>query len=76
MKRRTFLTGLAGTAGAVTIPYVRGARAQTPITLRFAHYAAENHPGHIAALQFAERVKADYVRWGAIAKETGFTAEE
>ena len=57
MKRRTFLTGLAGTAGAVTIPYVRGARAQTPITLRFAHYAAENHPGHIAALQFAERVK-------------------
>jgi TRAP-type transport system periplasmic protein len=58
MKRRTFLTGLAGTAGAVTIPYVRGARAQTPITLRFAHYAAESHPGHIAALQFAERVKA------------------
>jgi TRAP-type transport system periplasmic protein len=58
MKRRTFLTGLAGTAGAVTIPYVRGARAQTPITLRFAHYAAESHPGHVAALQFAERVKA------------------
>ena len=58
MKRRTFLTGLAGTAGAVTIPYVRGACAQTPITLRFAHYAAESHPGHIAALQFAERVKA------------------
>jgi len=58
MKRRTFLTGLAGTASAVTIPYVRGARAQTPITLRFAHYAAESHPGHVAALQFAERVKA------------------
>ena len=26
--------------------------------------------------EFAERVKADYARWGAIAKETGFTAEE
>lgn len=58
MKRRTFLTGLAGTAGTIAMPHVRGARAQTPITLRFAHYAAENHPGHIAALQFAERVKA------------------
>jgi tripartite ATP-independent transporter DctP family solute receptor len=58
MKRRTFLTGLAGTAGAIAMPHVRSARAQTPITLRFAHYAAESHPGHIAALQFAERVKA------------------
>ena len=57
MKRRTFLTGLAGTAGAIAIPHVRRANAQTPITLRFAHYAAETHPGHIAALQFAERVK-------------------
>jgi tripartite ATP-independent transporter DctP family solute receptor len=58
MKRRTFLTGLAGTAGAVAMPHVRRAGAETPITLRFAHYAAESHPGHIAALQFAERVKA------------------
>ncbi len=58
MKRRTFLAGLAGSAGAITMPYVRNARAQTPITLRFAHYAAETHPGHVAALQFAERVKA------------------
>ena len=58
MKRRTFLTGLAGTAGAIAMPHVRRVSAQTPITLRFAHYAAESHPGHIAALQFAERVKA------------------
>jgi len=26
--------------------------------------------------EFATRVRADYARWGAIAKETGFTAEE
>jgi tripartite-type tricarboxylate transporter receptor subunit TctC len=26
--------------------------------------------------EFAARVKADYARWGAIARETGFTAEE
>ena len=26
--------------------------------------------------EFAEKVKADYARWGAIARETGFTAEE
>jgi tripartite ATP-independent transporter DctP family solute receptor len=58
MKRRTFLTGLAGTAGAIAMPYVSRANAQAPITLRFAHYAAETHPGHIAALQFAERVQA------------------
>jgi TRAP-type transport system periplasmic protein len=57
MKRRTFLTGLAGSAGAIAMPYVRRASAQAPITLRFAHYAAETHPGNIAALQFAERVK-------------------
>lgn len=27
------------------------------VTLKMAHFAAEEHPGHIAALQFAERVK-------------------
>jgi tripartite-type tricarboxylate transporter receptor subunit TctC len=32
--------------------------------------------GDLSAREFAERVRADYVRWGAIAKETGFTAEE
>jgi tripartite-type tricarboxylate transporter receptor subunit TctC len=26
--------------------------------------------------EFAERVRSDYARWGVIAKETGFTAEE
>jgi hypothetical protein len=26
--------------------------------------------------EFNEQVKSDFVRWGAIAKETGFTAED
>ena len=57
MKRRTFITGVAGALGAVAMPHVRNAAAQSSIVLRFAHYAAENHPGHTAALQFADRVK-------------------
>ncbi len=28
-----------------------------PVTLRFAHFAAEDHPGHLAALQFKEAVE-------------------
>jgi len=58
MKRRTFITGLAGLAGTAAMPHVRKAAAQSPLTLRFAHYAAESHPGQTAALQLAERVKA------------------
>jgi tripartite ATP-independent transporter DctP family solute receptor len=57
MKRRTFIVGLAGTGAALAMPHVRRANAQSPIVLRFAHYANDSHPGHIAALQFAERVK-------------------
>jgi tripartite ATP-independent transporter DctP family solute receptor len=58
MKRRTFITGVAGALGAVAMPHVRNAAAQSPIVLRFAHYAADSHPGHTAAVQFADRVKA------------------
>ena len=29
-----------------------------PITMRFGHYAAEDHPGNLAALQFAKNVEA------------------
>jgi TRAP-type transport system periplasmic protein len=58
MKRRIFIQGLAGLAGAVAMPHVRRAGAQSPLVLRFAHYANDSHPGHIAALQFAERVKS------------------
>jgi TRAP-type transport system periplasmic protein len=58
MRRRTFMMGVAGVAGAVAMPHVRRAGAQSPLVLRFAHYANDSHPGNIAALQFAERVKA------------------
>jgi tripartite ATP-independent transporter DctP family solute receptor len=57
MDRRTLLkTGLGGAALSVAAPYVstRAARA----TLRFAHFAAEDHPANIAAKQFASRVEA------------------
>jgi tripartite ATP-independent transporter DctP family solute receptor len=57
MDRRKFLksTG-AGVAGlALSAPYV--ARGQAPLTLRWAHFAPEDHPAHIAAKQFASRVE-------------------
>jgi tripartite ATP-independent transporter DctP family solute receptor len=47
----------AGVAGVtLAAPYV--ARGQTPMTLRWAHFAAEDHPANIAAKQFASRVEA------------------
>jgi len=56
MDRRTFLKTGAGVAGAsLAAPYV--ARAQTPLTLRWAHFAPEDHPAHIAAKQFVSRVE-------------------
>jgi TRAP-type transport system periplasmic protein len=56
MDRRKFLTAGAGVAGAsLAAPYV--ARAQTPLTMRWAHFAPEDHPAHIAAKQFASRVE-------------------
>jgi len=57
LDRRTLLkTGIGGAALTVAAPYVptRAARA----TLRFAHFAAEDHPANIAAKQFAARVEA------------------
>ena len=51
------LTTDAGAAGAsLAAPYV--ARAQAPLTLRWAHFAPEDHPAHTAAKQFAGRVEA------------------
>src|ERR1017187_6548067 len=57
MNRRKFLkTTGAGVAGlALGAPYV--ARGQTPLTLRWAHFAPEDHPAHVAAKQFASRVE-------------------
>ncbi|MBY8978043.1 TRAP transporter substrate-binding protein [Rhodobacteraceae bacterium NNCM2] len=42
-------------AGAACALLTTGAMAQD-VTLRLAHFAAETHPGHAAAKQFAERV--------------------
>jgi tripartite ATP-independent transporter DctP family solute receptor len=57
MERRTFLKATAGVAGAAALsaPYV--ARGATPLTLRWAHFAQEDHPANIAARQFASRVE-------------------
>ena len=57
MNRRTFLKGSVGVAGlSLGAPYI--ARAQAPITLRWAHFAQEDHPANIAAKQFASQVEA------------------
>ncbi|MGO8868429.1 MAG: TRAP transporter substrate-binding protein [Alphaproteobacteria bacterium] len=56
MDRRTFLGGSLGLGTLIAAPYV--ARAQAPMTLRFAHFAAEDHPAHIAAKEFVSRIEA------------------
>ena len=58
MERRTFIrsTATAGAAATFGFPYV--SRAAGTMTLRFAHFAAIDHPANIAAKQFAERVEA------------------
>jgi TRAP-type transport system periplasmic protein len=56
MDRREFVRTGAGVAGlTLAAPYL--ARAATLI-LRFAHFAQEDHPAHIAAKQFTSRVEA------------------
>jgi tripartite ATP-independent transporter DctP family solute receptor len=56
MDRRSFLKTGAGAAGLSLAPHI--ARAQTPLTLRWAHFAPEDHPANIAAKQFASRVES------------------
>ena len=57
MNRRKFLKTGAGVAGAaLAAPYI--ARGQAPLTLRWAHFAQEDHPANIAAKLFASRVEA------------------
>jgi len=53
MKRRAFLTGLAGTGALTLAP--RLARAET--VLKFGHYNAETHPIHKGAVQFKANVE-------------------
>ena len=56
MDRRSFLKTGAGVAGVtLAAPYV--ARGQAPMTLRWAHFAPEDHPANVAAKQFASRVE-------------------
>ena len=56
MDRRRFLkASAAGAAFSVAAPYVSLHAA--PLTMRFAHFAAEDHPANIAAKQFASRVE-------------------
>ena len=55
MDRRVFLkTGVGATGLVIGAPYI--ARAAT-VTMRFAHFAEENHPANIAAKQFASQVQ-------------------
>jgi tripartite ATP-independent transporter DctP family solute receptor len=55
MDRRSFLKTGVGVAGlTLAAPYVARAAATT---LRFAHFADENHPANIAAKQFAANVE-------------------
>jgi tripartite ATP-independent transporter DctP family solute receptor len=57
MQRRQFVKAGLGIAGtSLAAPYV--ARGQAPLTLRWAHFAQEDHPANIAAKQFASRVTA------------------
>ena len=54
MDRRSLLTGGAGFVGATfAMPHI--ARA-APISMRFAHFAAEDHPAHLAAKRFVAQV--------------------
>jgi tripartite ATP-independent transporter DctP family solute receptor len=55
MDRRVLLK--AGGAAGLTLssPYI--ARGAFPMTLRFGHFAKEDHPAHIAATQFAAEVE-------------------
>src|SRR5271154_7570544 len=56
MDRRRFLkTAGRGAAASLAAPYV--ARGQAPLTLRWAHFAPEDHPANIAAKQFVSRVE-------------------
>src|SRR5439155_3768441 len=56
MDRRTFLKTGAGAGLSLGAPYI--ARGQAPLTLRWAHFAPEDHPANVAAKQFASRVEA------------------
>src|SRR5271166_5332807 len=56
MNRRELLAAsITGATLSVSAPYV--SLSATPLTLRFAHFAAEDHPANIAAKQFARNIE-------------------
>lgn len=55
MDRRDFLKTSLVAGVALSTPYV--ARGAGPLTLRWAHYAQEDHPAHTACKQFAANVE-------------------
>ena len=57
LDRRTLLkTGIGGAAFTASAPYISLHAA--PMTLRFAHFGAEDHPSNVAAKQFVSRVES------------------
>ena len=58
MDRRTFLKTGAGAAAGATIAAPHVARGAAPMTLRWAHFAPEDHPANTACKQFAKNVEA------------------
>src|SRR5215469_13580088 len=54
-RRKLLQTTVAGATIAVSAPYTSSQAA--PLTMRFAHFAAEDHPANIAAKQFASNVE-------------------
>jgi len=59
MRTRYWIWGAGGLLLALCIlVWAGGGKAEAQvITMKFAHYAAETHPGHLAAKQFATRVE-------------------
>src|SRR5947209_17241979 len=57
MERVSFLNPTAAVAGGLALgaPYL--ARGAGPMTLRWAHFAQEDHPANTAAKQFASRIE-------------------
>jgi tripartite ATP-independent transporter DctP family solute receptor len=54
-RRELLVASITGATLSVSAPYVSLSAA--PLTLRFAHFAAEDHPANIAAKQFARNVE-------------------
>ncbi len=56
MHRKKFIHQATGaTAAVLSVPYV--AMGASPLSLKFAHFAAVDHPANVAAQQFADHVK-------------------